>query len=199
MADSRRGSEICVARVREYFEETGKQHIVVKMICLDNLAAGLTILWVPGSQNPCPCCLFRATPFVNTSDEREKRNNAEYTYDRITGYAVKGVLPDLLFGLSLTSSLIHGLILEMQGVNSGRKSVLNPFTQNLNITIWSPFRDPFLDWQKESKDPLMGSARPLTLESESSCPYCGLNTKPKGDPPRREKEGDINEKETEGS
>lgn len=175
MADSRRGSETCVQKVREYYEKTTNQRLVIKMICLDNLAAGFTVVWTPGSGNPCPCCLFKITPLMNTSDERTERNNADYTYDKITGYAVQGVLPDLLFGIALTSSLVHGMILELESVESGRKSVLAPFVTGANSQCWNPFRDAFFDWQKESHEPVMGSVRPLSLNTDSPCPFCGLN------------------------
>jgi|GEM_PF-6462284 len=175
MADSRRGSETCIKRVAEYCDKTSKQHVVIKMICFDNLAAGLTTMWVPGSGKPCPCCIFRATPFVNTSDERIERNDADYTYDKITGHTVQGVLPDLLFGIALTSSLIHGIILELASLDSGRKSVLSSFINDTNIQIWSPFRDAFFEWQKDSGAPLMGSSRPLSLNFVSPCPFCGLH------------------------
>lgn len=177
MADSRSGSEICVSKLKEYYEATGRQHILIKMVCLDNISAGLTMVWLPGTDLPCPCCLFKATPFVNTSDERSGKNDANYTSDRITGHPISGVLPDMLYGLSLTSSLIHGLLLNFSGGTSGRDALLASFidTTISNIQLWSPFRDPFLDWQKESREHLMGSVAPLYLKTKSPCIFCGLN------------------------
>jgi hypothetical protein len=177
MADSRTCSEACVAALQEHYEETGEAKLLFKMICLDNIAAGFTMMWMPGQEMPCPVCLFRSTPLMNTSDEREQENNEDYSMDKYAGSSISGVLPDLLFGLSMTTSLIHGVLQELSGGNSGRRNIIAMLTSqnDRNIVTWSPFRDPWFDWQIESKASLMGSAHSLSLNTGSVCPYCKLN------------------------
>ena len=173
MADSRRGTEACVERLMAHYRDRGEQIPLVKMLSLDNIAAGLTMFWIPGSEKPCPCCLFRATPHINTSDQRQSRNDPDYRSDRITSFAVQGVLPDLHFGLSLTVSLIHALLFRPASdqAHSGRAlQLLSLLEDGSDIRLWSPFRDPYLDWQLPEH---MGRAMELRLTSVGPCPFCG--------------------------
>ena len=173
MADSRQGAQACVERLARHHRETGEQIPLVKMLSLDNIAAGVTMVWVPGSGKPCPNCLFRATPHINTSDERERRNDEDYKSDRITGFVVRGVRPDLHFGLALTVSVIHALLFEpaSEHPDSGRVlQLVSMLEGGPNILLWSPFRDPYLEWQKPAH---MGRAIGMELASEDPCIYCG--------------------------
>lgn len=177
LADSRSGTEVCATSMRENYERTSRSPLLVKMICLDNAAAGLTMIWTPqASQMLCPACVLNATPLIGTSDDRIAGETGEdYSPDRAIGFAVRGVLSDLMFGIGYTVSLIHGLL---TGADSGRLSIAAPLLDNQakphNVVVWSPFRDPYLSWQKAMAKP-MGSVMPLNLEGVAGCPVCGRN------------------------
>ena len=168
MADSRKGTIAVVESLKLFYQQQGYAPILVKMICLDNMSAGMTMIWYPDLNIPCPLCLFTRTSYVNTSDERAEKNNEDYSLERYAGNAVRGVMPDLYYGIALTSSLVQSINDLLEKGRSLRKSVYDFFSSN-NIVIWSPFRDPYLEWQKGVN--VMGSFSPLKLNL-NSCVYC---------------------------
>ena len=169
--DSKEGISEVVKRLREYHAASGRDIALVKAFALDNAAGGVVTFWTPGSGLHCPACLIQSVPYLNSCDERVGSTDPDYCFDQITGSPVRGILPDILYGISFTATLVQALVKSMNGEHSGRNNLLRTLAQH-NMFLWSTFRDPYLDWQNVE---VMGTVRPLDFATPSPCLACGRN------------------------
>ncbi len=174
-ADSKQALKTSITQIKQYFNKTNRSIYLITMLCLDSASAGVTCLWSPTMEKPCPYCLLDSVPYLTSSEERvslNKDNNVaatDYSMDSLAGTNSKGLLPDIFFGISFTSSLLLALssYIDNNEEATGRNQILNNFLNN-NFYIWSSFRDPALDWQNQNT---IGKFQSLKIE-KNTCFVC---------------------------